>query len=135
MMNTVVYVLKFADSSEWPGTYVALDVSSGGYPYSVGTDILRAQMWRDRQDALDYADSFRGGDSYRAYTIEQSVYILTLSVLPEAYREGYEAAKTLLAEIDNLELVRLGVPPAMPETYRSGYLFACDEAAEARGEA
>lgn len=44
------------------------------------------------------------------------------------YREGYRDGKSLIAEIGDIRLVRLAVPPAMPETYQTGFIKACDDA-------
>lgn len=75
-----MFILKFAESSAWPGDYVALDSASGGYPYSVGQDILRAEIWDTEDKALDYAASFQGGNSYRPYEIIQKVFKVTITV-------------------------------------------------------
>lgn len=40
------------------GRFVRLDASSGGYPY-LG-DLLNAHFWKDKAEALNYLEMFKG---------------------------------------------------------------------------
>lgn len=68
-----MYVLKFAGSSAWPGDYVALDFASAGYPYATN-DVFHAKFWETEGEALAYAASFDGKNSYKTHTIAQRAY-------------------------------------------------------------
>lgn len=80
MFEATAFVLRFSETSAYPGQLVALDRSSGGYPYAVGENPFRAQRWEYASDALNYADSFTAHGGYRDYAIEPKVYSITCSV-------------------------------------------------------
>lgn len=71
-------VLRFADSSHWPGQFVALDSASGGYPYAV-EDPTRAEFWATEEAALSYASSFTP-KLYSMYAIEPKAHKMKVEV-------------------------------------------------------
>ena len=73
-------ILKFDQTSEFSGKYVATDYNSGGYPYAV-EDPTKARFWSSIDEALKYASNFNGSGSYEAYAIEQKIYKLTVEVV------------------------------------------------------
>lgn len=66
------YILAYAESSENKGKYVAVDESSGGYPYAT-EDLFRATKFKSLHKALLYAKHFK-------IEIDQTPLVLTVSV-------------------------------------------------------